>query len=125
MDKIQKLGVLTYDFEDYQYKEYLYVDDVTGDVYRSFYSEEDENFNGPNPCDLNTSVREYFEETIKPNRMLELYTNETSEIYSVFLFSEVLNQTIHCTLSVNKRDSENIKSVYYSSPVKMKSTEGL
>lgn len=114
MDKVQKLGVLTYDFNDYKYKEYLFIDNATGNVYRANEDIDSENFSGVSFTDLNTNVRDYFEETITPSRMIELPNKKNRQSYHVVLHSEILNKDLQCVLEIEKYENQFYKSVYYN-----------
>ena len=114
MDKVQKLGVLTYDFNDYKYKEYLFIDNETGNVYRSTEDIDSENFSGVSFTNLNTNIRDYFEETITPLRMVELPNKKNRQSYHVVLHSETLNKDLQWELEIEKYENKLYKSVYYN-----------
>lgn len=114
MDKIQKLGILTYDFNDYKYKEYLFINDETGNVYRSTEDIDSEDFSGVSFTNLNTNVRDYFEETLTPVRMIELPNKKDRQSYHVILHSEILDKDLQCVLGIEEYDNKFYKSVYYN-----------
>ncbi|QDF14323.1 hypothetical protein [Staphylococcus phage PMBT8] len=119
MDKLLPLGVLTYDFKDYQYKEYLYVDSLTGNVYRSFLPEEDEDFVNVNSTDLVTDKRGFFEETIIPKRMIELPSKPKKTTYHAIMFSKELNIPLQCFVMEEEYEGIKHKMVYYDTKINM------
>ena len=114
MDKVQKLGVLTYDFNDYKYNEYLFIGNETGNVYRSTEDIDSENFSRVSFTNLNTNIRDYFEETITPLRMVELPNKKNRQSYHVVLHRETLNKDLQCVLEIEKYENKLYKSVYYN-----------
>ncbi|WP_381420225.1 hypothetical protein ACFDHY_04275 [Staphylococcus hyicus] len=119
MDKLQRLGTLIYDFEDYKYREYLYVDDLTGSVFRSTEPEESEHFSGVTPSNIVTTKRQYFEETLKPKRYIELPNVQGKKTYQVILYSKELNQPLQCFLTHEEFEGVRSKQVYYFYEISM------
>lgn len=122
MDKLQKIGVLTYKFEDYEYQEHLYVDDYTNKIYRSTESEDSMAFSGVTPSNLQTDIREYFEETLTPLRMVEMPSGSNKEKYLTILHSDKLNEDLQCYLVIEEYQGQVGKSVYYSYEIQMKAS---
>lgn len=97
MDKLKRLGVLTFIKNEYQCKEYLFVDDKTGKVFVTFDDLQSENFSGLSETNIITNVRDYFEEEMKPVRQLEMPTREGAQELKLYFKSDKLNEmlTLH------------------------------
>lgn len=120
MDKLKKLGVLTYSFDDYSYKEFLFIDDKTGSVYISSNDVEDPDFSGVTFCGIKTNERDYFEETIKPHRFVEAPTRKDNKEYLVYLYSEKLKQNIKCVLTEEEYEGKIYKTIGYKMELDIK-----
>lgn len=122
MDKLQKLGILTYKFEGYEYQEHLYVDDYTNKIYRTTESEESMSFSGVTPSNLQTDIRKYFEETLTPLRTVEMPSGSNKKKYLTILHSDKLNEDLQCYLTVEEHLGQVGKSVYYNYEIQMKAS---